>query len=85
MKCQLCGGNLKVLSSRHQLSGRIRRRRKCLSCGDRTTTYEITPAELKDFKKLKKLIDEMNWLSKGLTEKFNAINQLATDFAEFED
>ncbi|MEA2085782.1 MAG: transcriptional regulator NrdR [Chloroflexota bacterium] len=40
MKCPYCGyQDSKVIDSR-ELSGGIRRRRQCLSCGSRFTTYE---------------------------------------------
>jgi len=40
MKCSYCGGNeSKVIDSRNIEDG-IRRRRQCLSCGTRFTTYE---------------------------------------------
>jgi transcriptional repressor NrdR len=42
MKCQFCGSeNSKVLDSRaNQETNSIRRRRECLGCGKRFTTYE---------------------------------------------
>lgn len=42
MKCPFCGAmNTKVLESRQTEEGRsIRRRRECVSCGERFTTYE---------------------------------------------
>ena len=43
MKCPFCGGlDSKVVDSRPTEDGeRIRRRRECLKCGKRFTTYEI--------------------------------------------
>lgn len=52
MKCPYCGyQDSKVIDSR-ELSGGIRRRRQCLSCGSRFTTYErLQPASLFVIKK----------------------------------
>ncbi len=42
MKCPACGTtDSKVIDSRPTETGSIRRRRECLSCGKRFTTYEI--------------------------------------------
>ncbi len=44
--CGDCGGRTEVIESRMASEGTaIRRRRRCVSCGTRETTYEI-PAEL---------------------------------------
>ncbi len=52
MKCPYCGGsNFKVIDSR-DASGGVRRRRQCLGCGSRFTTYErVQPAGLVVVKK----------------------------------
>lgn len=44
MTCVLCGEETKVLETRDSLYGdtpALRRRRECLECGYRATTYEI--------------------------------------------
>ena len=48
MKCPFCGfEESKVIDSRPTDEGqRIRRRRECLSCGKRFTTYEIIARNL---------------------------------------
>lgn len=48
LKCAKCGcGDSKVIDSRMYKSGRrIRRRRECMTCGDRYTTYEGRVEEL---------------------------------------
>jgi transcriptional repressor NrdR len=46
MKCPYCGGKTKVVDSRSAGEG-IRRRRECLVCGQRFTTYErVAPIRL---------------------------------------
>lgn len=41
MKCPFCGGESKVLESRHADEGTaVRRRRECLACSRRFSTYE---------------------------------------------
>ena len=45
MKCIFCGNNeSKVVDSRYLKDTSIRRRRECLSCGKRFTTYETVEA-----------------------------------------
>lgn len=43
-ECSECGGKIGVVESR-SLAQAVRRRKKCLTCGHRTTTYEVS-AEL---------------------------------------
>ena len=46
MKCPYCGNKTKVIDSRSAGEG-IRRRRECLACGQRFTTYErVAPMRL---------------------------------------
>jgi len=46
MKCPYCGSKTKVIDSRNASEG-IRRRRECLACGQRFTTYErVAPIRL---------------------------------------
>ena len=45
--CPLCGSNTKVTDSRYLRRGWWRRR-ECLSCQNRHTTYEIMEADLVD-------------------------------------
>jgi len=46
MKCPYCGNRTKVIDSRSAGEG-IRRRRECLACGQRFTTYErVAPMRL---------------------------------------
>jgi len=46
MKCPYCGNRTKVVDSRSASEG-IRRRRECLTCGQRFTTYErVAPIRL---------------------------------------
>jgi transcriptional regulator NrdR family protein len=40
MECLECGGDTKVIDSRPSKNNRIRRRRECLFCDKRWTTYE---------------------------------------------
>ena len=63
MVCPRCGGtNYKVVDSRNtgSISKGVVRKRVCLSCGRRWTTYEIPDydaEELPLWKKVKKLLD----------------------------
>lgn len=41
--CRACGGKTYVIDSRDDGIANVRRRRRiCKSCGDRTSTYELT-------------------------------------------
>lgn len=42
MNCPKCGSGTKVIETRTADENQIRRRRECLLCGSRFTTYEIT-------------------------------------------
>lgn len=42
MKCDFCGGDTKCIDSREPIqTDTVRRRRECLSCGKRFTTFEL--------------------------------------------
>lgn len=38
--CEKCGGETRVVETRHT-EGYVRRRRECLTCGERYTTIEV--------------------------------------------
>lgn len=40
-----CGGETQVTDSREGPHGSVRRRRRCLACGKRFTTYELTASQ----------------------------------------
>ena len=42
MECPKCKNKTKVIDKRNKVNFTIRRRRECLSCGNRFTTKEIT-------------------------------------------
>ncbi|WP_077622039.1 hypothetical protein [Sediminibacillus massiliensis] len=46
MKCPICDGKTKVKETR--IKERFYRRRECLSCGERFTTYELTKMDVLD-------------------------------------
>lgn len=54
MLCPICNSDTRVIDSRFKDS-RIRRRRKCLSCGYRYSTYEV----IKPNKNMLKLITDV--------------------------
>lgn len=41
MRCEKCGGDTGVIESRPS-NGSVKRRRECLKCRERFTTYEVT-------------------------------------------
>lgn len=42
--CPACGGDTQVVDSRPSGQG-IRRRRRCIACGERVTTHELTTTD----------------------------------------
>lgn len=40
LRCRLCGGDTQVIDSRDAPGWSIRRRRRCVRCNERFTTYE---------------------------------------------
>lgn len=46
MNCPFCGGNMKVINSRKRVYPY--RRRECVACGERLTTYEVSQLTLLD-------------------------------------
>lgn len=48
MNCPECDGSTTVMETRIKKDGSIRRRRKCLECGNRFTTIESIKKELKE-------------------------------------
>lgn len=51
--CQ-CGGDTKVINSRHTPIGTVRRRRECITCRERISTFEIEIGQY--HQKLKELL-----------------------------
>ncbi len=47
MTCPVCGGGTIILDSRKPDVDRVRRRRECVECGHRFTTWEIEADTLK--------------------------------------
>lgn len=72
MECVLCSGDTKVIDVRKR-DGRHYRRRECVDCGERFTTYEINQVHL--FNVLEnylplRLIDEISKsVAKGYPER----------------
>ena len=68
MKCPKCGAEyacIKVIDSRETPpDNNIRRRRECMKCGNRFTTYEITSVEKAIYERAER---ERNAVLSGLT------------------
>lgn len=45
VECRSCGGDVKVTKTDKLDNGRIRRQKKCLSCGIKFVTWEVTAKE----------------------------------------
>lgn len=53
-RCPLCNGFAKIIDSRSAKDS-VRRRRECIDCGYRFTTYEITKEDYLKWRVLKKI------------------------------
>ena len=52
MKCPKCREDaLKVIDTRHTIENSVRRQRKCLRCGYRFTTFEISMAQKAEYER----------------------------------
>ena len=54
MNCPKCGSGTRVIETRHLPENQVRRRRECLFCGSRFTTYEITQVTLARYEKMER-------------------------------
>ena len=51
-----CGSDRLTVTDSRTYAKRIRRRRKCLNCGSRMTTYEISQTDFEKLERYEKLI-----------------------------
>ena len=59
-KCPACPGGTRVGDSRSVIkTNTYRRRRKCLRCGERFTTYELLERDLADLSDAKRAMKQM--------------------------
>ena len=57
--CEICGNETAITQSRvTDTPKRMRRRRECIDCGHRHTTYEISEREMEIYTKLRDMIKE---------------------------
>lgn len=71
MNCIICGcEDTKVVDSRTTLGGTKRRRRECLSCGYRFTTYESTrEQQMKQITEYKEEVKELKYKIEDILRK----------------
>jgi transcriptional regulator NrdR family protein len=69
MKCPKCGSTLLSCIESRPSAETIRRRRKCLDCGFRFTTFEISTEEYYGLKIKETLVDEASALFDGAKER----------------
>lgn len=58
MNCPLCSADSKVFNSR-PIEGAVWRRRECLKCRHRWTTYEITERRIKRVERVEAIVAEL--------------------------
>lgn len=59
MICRKCGSETHCIDSRDSKGNSIRRRRECVSCGYRFTTYEISDVALAELKRAERVRDRL--------------------------
>lgn len=84
MNCSKCGGEYKIIDSRDTGNNETRRRRKCLNCGDRITTYEINEDRYGQIASAKKVIRQFGKLI-DFIKKYEAQIQREQDNAQWND
>jgi len=61
MNCTKCGGSkVDIMETRSAGDYVVRRRRRCLNCSNRFTTYEVVAQEYKDYEKVKRNLRELS-------------------------
>jgi len=64
--CETCGHETAITQSRvTDTPKRMRRRRECIKCGHRHTTYEISEREMEAFTKLREMHDTISVVLEG--------------------
>lgn len=77
--CTACGGKTKVIDSRFRGDGSIRRRRGCLNCGNRHTTYELSNDAWEALTRQQKaVVDKMREHAEAIAVLASEFNSLAS-------
>lgn len=67
-QCRCGSYNIKVVDSREQDDGSIKRTRLCKDCGNRIYTKEVTREYMNEFQNAEKILFHMNALKKLMEE-----------------
>lgn len=71
MTCEKCGGtNLRVIESRPAEFG-YRRRRECMDCGNKVTTYEISEENYRMLRSSERILTTV----KGWLEQYSRVKK----------
>jgi transposase-like protein len=79
MKCPKCGMYLLYIIDSRPTNGHIRRRRVCLECEHRFTTYEISSGEYDALKEKEKLLYDLLARTGKISEKLKGIESRETE------
>lgn len=69
MKCPKCGSSALAIVDSRQSNETIRRRRKCLKCGHRFSTFEISFEEYYGLKIIETLLEDVLVFVEGIMKK----------------
>ena len=75
MRCPECGEETEVVDSRKS-HNTIRRRRECLNCGLRFTTYEVLDYDYQDLKKLLECSKELHSIIKRNKDLLSRLDEI---------
>ena len=71
--CPLCKqGNTKTIDTRVSCNEAIRRRRHCVSCGHRWSTYEISEDVMREYNSLKDIVKKIQWSHSAVVHAIGA-------------
>jgi hypothetical protein len=76
MTCDTCGGDTSVIDSRKLLGNIIRRRRKCLRCGARVSTFEISEAGFFALRSMRQAIRKLGGVTRDLVDAVEVLGEL---------
>ncbi len=77
--CTACGGKTQVIDTRFRGDGSLRRRRRCLHCGQRHTTYEMPNDTWKAITRQQKaVVDKMREHAEAIAVLASEFNSLAS-------
>lgn len=73
LRCDACHARTTVVDVRMRATGELRRRRMCVKCGQRFTTYEVKADMYDEVRKIETLADQVTERTAALVSKMTRI------------